>query len=70
MTAETALQLTIAAIALATIGLIVSEVRGNLIRERVEDEKRKAEALHNLSPESAAAFTDLLQPADSKKAKR
>ncbi len=70
MAPEAALLLTIVAITLATIGLIVSEVRTNLIRARVEDEKRKNEALENPPPESATAFADLLQPADSKKAKR
>ena len=69
MTPETALQLTIAAALLATLGLIASEVRANLAREREKDEQRRREAPDALVG-SGAPFADVLQPPDSKKAKR
>lgn len=44
MTEETALQILIAAIALATVGLVISEVVQNLRRERARDAEREAGA--------------------------
>ena len=68
MTPETALQLTIAAVLLATIGLIASEVRANLAREREKDAQREGQ--NEVIAGSGAPFADILQPPDPKEANR
>ena len=65
MTPETALQLTIAAVLLATAGLIVSEVRTNLQRERAKDEQRRQVA-ENTPAHGGAPVADVLQTPDSR----
>lgn len=58
MTPETAFNLTIVAIGIALVGLIASEIRTNLLRERVKDRERAEQSL--TTAEDGAPFADVL----------
>lgn len=68
MTSETALQVALIVIAIATVALIASEVRTNLLRERARDLVAAAEEPDVVTGD--APFADVLTPPDEPSAPR